>query len=266
MINSKNLYICFLVSLIMSIGSFFLGYGHSAGELAILKKELSEERVKFADVSGKLNKLNHELERFRTPEAQNKVLGQFVLNLMNQTEVKMSPARRQIIARTVVRVANDVFDHPEHKRWFATVLAIESRFDSKARSKAGAMGIGQLMPQYARGFAKMCGIDDYHPADLKDVELNMTFGACLFRALLESDRIKGNVNAALVGYNAGTKSKSLQQLNRMMNITNKETVNYIARWNFVSESAKNILNKELQSQEATEKKDKKVVKRYRKRK
>jgi soluble lytic murein transglycosylase-like protein len=245
-----------LVSALLVV-TFMLGAKQGAGEVAILEKSLFTSEFSRTVLTKKLEKANSSLDRFRTPEKQNRELGQFVMNLMTQSEVDMSPARQQIIARTVVRVTNDVFDKPEHKRWFATVLAIESRFDKKAKSRVGATGIAQLMPRYAKKFAQMCGIDDYHPSDLKDTELNMTFGACLFRTLLESDRIKGNVNAALVGYNAGTKSKSLVQLQRMMNISNKETVNYIARWNFVSESAKNILNEDIKAQPEQKKNRKK---------
>jgi len=187
-------------------------------------------------------KLEQKMLHIIVPKEQDRKLGQLVLNLMEQVNADLSPAKRQIIARTVVRVTNDIFEEQKHKEWFASVLAIESKFNPKARSSVGATGMSQLMPQYAKSFAKMCGITDYHPSDLNDIELNITYGACFFRTLLENQGVNGNIAAALVGYNAGTQSNSLKQLQRLINISNTETVNYIARFTYVSESAKNAVN------------------------
>ena len=68
----------------------------------------------------------------------------------------------------------------------------ESRYNPRARSSAGAMGVMQLMPATAR----MLGVTNPH-----DVRQNVSGGAAYLRAQLE--RFGNNVPLALAAYNAG---------------------------------------------------------------
>ena len=73
-----------------------------------------------------------------------------------------------------------------------SVMQAESAFDSTALSRAGAMGLMQLMPQVAKAF------DVENPFDPRE---NIMAGTRLLRELLDSHH--GNVQLTLASYNAG---------------------------------------------------------------
>ena len=166
--------------------------------------------------------------------ANQQALGDMVLKLIGIVQPKMSLARKQILARTFVRVASDVLQDEEQGRYFAILVAIESRFTADVVSPAGAMGMAQLMPSTAREFGKLCGVTGFDNEDLKDTELNLTIGACVFRTLVTS--YKGNLASALVAYNAGGASLSLKQLHSLANIANTETASYVAKFMYLNEA------------------------------
>jgi soluble lytic murein transglycosylase-like protein len=73
-----------------------------------------------------------------------------------------------------------------------SIMHAESGFDPSAVSRAGAMGLMQLMPDVAEAF----GVE--HPFDPRE---NIMAGARLLRELL--DHYRGNVRLAIASYNAG---------------------------------------------------------------
>jgi soluble lytic murein transglycosylase-like protein len=73
-----------------------------------------------------------------------------------------------------------------------SIMQAESAFDPSAVSRAGAMGLMQLMPDMARAFGVV------HPFDPRE---NIMGGARLLRELL--DQHHGNVKLAVASYNAG---------------------------------------------------------------
>jgi soluble lytic murein transglycosylase-like protein len=73
-----------------------------------------------------------------------------------------------------------------------SVMHAESGFDPSAVSRAGALGLMQLMPDVAESF----GVE--HPFDPRE---NIMAGARLLRELL--DHYGGNVRLAIASYNAG---------------------------------------------------------------
>ncbi len=73
-----------------------------------------------------------------------------------------------------------------------SIMHAESGFDPSAVSRAGAMGLMQLMPDVAEAF----GVE--HPFDPRE---NIMAGARLLRELL--DQYRGNLRLAIASYNAG---------------------------------------------------------------
>ena len=168
-------------------------------------------------------------------------LQDFVLKLMKITTTKASPMKQQIIAQSLVRVSKKIFASYEQRTNFAVLVAIESGFNPAIKSAAGAIGLAQIMPKYARDFGKLCGVSNFDSKeDIYDVEINLTLGACLYRELLGN--FDGNNALALVAYNSGAKSRAISELSELRNITNIETANYVTKFSYVKHLVSNEKN------------------------
>ncbi len=88
----------------------------------------------------------------------------------------------------------------------ALILALvrqESTFDPRARSKAGARGLMQLMPRTAAYIAGDRRYANGAADALFAPGLNLSLGQKYVRYLLEHDRVDGNLLHLLAAYNAG---------------------------------------------------------------
>ena len=94
------------------------------------------------------------------------------------------------------------------------VIKVESDFNPRAVSRAGALGLMQIMPENARAFRMR---DPFDPRE------NILIGTHYFRGLLE--RFNGKLQLALAAYNAGPtvvdRYKSIPPI--------KETEDYVER-------------------------------------
>lgn len=108
----------------------------------------------------------------------------------------------------IAGIANEVFKEREHKEYWIALLGVESGFDNRAKSHAGAVGIGQLMPAYRADFGKGCGITEVDKEDLQDTYTNAYLSACYFRTLIEET---GSIPLASCAYNAGLNSTDLKR-------------------------------------------------------
>ncbi len=88
------------------------------------------------------------------------------------------------------------------------VIKTESNFDPNAISKAGAIGLMQLMPQTADYVAKKLGYIDYQ---ISNPSINIEMG-CWYLANLMST-YKGDIENVLASYNGGNYSKKVLMKN-----------------------------------------------------
>ncbi len=86
----------------------------------------------------------------------------------------------------------------------AAVIFAESRFDPRAESSAGAIGLMQLLPTTAQGIADRTGGGNFVASDLYDPEINVRYG-CWYLTQMR-DKYRDHPQAlelALAAYNAG---------------------------------------------------------------
>ncbi|CAB5220792.1 LT_GEWL domain containing protein [uncultured Caudovirales phage] len=158
-------------------------------------------------------------------------LGQYTINLISRDYPELDNSKKQILARMIVQVASDMFTDPNHKKAFVAVISIESKFHRDARSPTGAVGLTQIIPNYANDHGRPCEIYNVKPEDLLDAQTNLAVGACYFRFLLE--RYNGDIFAAISGYNAGHNSKTAEIYSKSGDMSNAETLRYIAKFVFL---------------------------------
>jgi soluble lytic murein transglycosylase len=107
----------------------------------------------------------------------------------------------------------------------AAVIYQESKFRPAVRSKSGAIGLMQLLPDTAKGIAVHTGGSRFRVSDLYDPEINIRYGAWYLRHLLDK---YGDEKTALAAYNAG--QENVDQWRRDgSGIAFAETRHYVAR-------------------------------------
>ena len=82
----------------------------------------------------------------------------------------------------------------------AAVIYQESKFKADARSKSGAIGLMQLLPDTAEGIAVHTGGTRFVVSDLYNPEINVRYGAWYLHHLMAKYR---DERTALAAYNAG---------------------------------------------------------------
>ncbi|MBI5740361.1 MAG: transglycosylase SLT domain-containing protein [Nitrospirae bacterium] len=116
----------------------------------------------------------------------------------------------------------------------AAVIREESRFDPKAVSWAGAMGLMQLMPATANRLKKDVGLRLDDDSEIHDVDKNVLLGAHYLSILIDEF---GDVPFALAAYNAGENALKRWQekyyrddlIEFIENIPYKETRSYVKK-------------------------------------
>jgi soluble lytic murein transglycosylase len=97
--------------------------------------------------------------------------------------------------------------HAKHYRLdpalLAAVIYQESKFRPNVKSRSGAIGLMQLLPDTAKGIAVHTGGNAFRVDDLYDPEINVRYGSWYLRHLLDK---YGDERLALAAYNAGQRN------------------------------------------------------------
>jgi len=184
--------------------------------------------------SEKIRALEAQIEAIKAQDEANEKLGQYAINMMYWAGAKdkLSDGKKQILARAIVRVSNDIFETDENKKAFITVLAIESSFQRFAQSPTGPKGYAQLARASFHEAMKDCGVDNLKDDDVWETDFNLYAGACYFRKVLE--KFNGDPYAAIVAYNQGPNSDSAKTYAKHGWIENTEALKYVARFSFLT--------------------------------
>jgi soluble lytic murein transglycosylase len=86
------------------------------------------------------------------------------------------------------------------------VMRVESVYQRRIVSHAGAIGLTQIMPRTGRLIAQARGMDDFTTADLLDPEVNLDFAAWYLSQLIA--RFDGHIPLAIASYNGGPHNMS----------------------------------------------------------
>ena len=122
------------------------------------------------------------------------------------------------------------------------VAEVESHFNSKAKSSAGAIGIMQLMPETALWIAENLAIEDYKEEYLYLPEVNIRFGtwylSYLFSVFDEDWQVYAAYNAGVGTVKGWLEEKSFSK----EDIPYPETAQYVRK---VERAAKRYAKKKL---------------------
>ena len=177
------------------------------------------------------------VDNYRKTEKEREDLFHYTLRVMSVVQSPLSQVLRDVVAKQIATVTHAMIKEQSRREAFIVMLSIESKYSARVKSPVGAVGIGQIMPQFASEFAGECGLGETKvvPDDLIDTEINLRFSACHFNLLL--DKVGGNGALALAAYNAGLYSKTRKDLESLRNV-NDETANYIAKHTMVTEAVR----------------------------
>lgn len=174
-----------------------------------------------------------QLRKYTDQEEADLRLGQYAINAMYKAGAKdkISDAKKQVLARAIVRVCNDIFLKDEEKKAFVSIIAIESAFQRFVQSPTGPKGYAQIAKKSFFEAMADCGVTSLHDEDVWETDLNLYAGACYFRKQLDANG--GDQYMAMIAYNQGPSSDSLKSYAKSGNMDNLEVLKYMAKFTFL---------------------------------
>lgn len=167
-------------------------YQTSDGEVLITTEKRSDLKLLEIISNGpKVNRTSGAKSSSRTPStSSNKAKSTTTANHQQNPENDVPRKRREGAFDDIIEEAAATYDVPF--AFVKAVIRVESNFQPNAVSKAGAMGLMQLMPRTAASL---------NVTDAFDPRQNIYGGTKFLRILI--DRYDGDINLILAAYNAG---------------------------------------------------------------
>ena len=193
--------------------------------------------------TAKIAELEEKLRVIKDKEEADERLGQYAVNQMYKspnTVKNLSPARMQVLARDIVRVANNIFDIEVEKQAFVSILQIESQFLKGAQSPTGPKGLAQLAKATFHGAMANCGVKDLKDDDVWETELNLYAGACYFKEQLVREKSAvpglGYIMAAMVDYNQGPYGIDAEVYRKTGKLKKIEPIRYLKAYKWLTDN------------------------------
>ena len=123
-------------------------------------------------------------------------------------------ANKKVSGTDINTIIEKVHDISEYPLLLLAVFSVESAFDKDARSKKGALGLGQVMPLWIPEFKKPYGIKN--KADLKKIGNNIKASNYIITYYTEKE---GSLAKGLNRYVNGSNSYVRKVLKRYADIT-----------------------------------------------
>src|SRR5215470_8129671 len=120
------------------------------------------------------------------------------LGIVREVTQSALPERQQ--RRIAIAIVRESRQNGLDPLLVVALIRSESSFDNYARSKVGALGLMQVMPETGRWIAALHGLRLAKKTHLFDSELNLEIGTAYLANLI---RRFGGLDAALIAYNAG---------------------------------------------------------------
>jgi len=185
--------------------------------------------------SGRLAELELRIKESDAQAEADHRLGQYTVNMIFKSPGgrKLSDARKLVLARAIVRVANEILETEVHRHAFIQALSIESEFQRFAQSPTGPKGYAQLAKQTFYESMRGCGVTQLNEEDIWETDINLYAGACYFRKMLEMPANQGDPFMAAVAYNQGPNSQAAKGYAKTGDMTDLEPLRYVAKMAFL---------------------------------
>lgn len=128
-----------------------------------------------------------------------------------------------------------------------SVMKVESNFNPNAKSKKGAIGLMQIMPQTGKDVAEQYLNMDFTEDKLYEPDFNIMIGVYYIKIL--ADMFDGNINLVLASYNAGLGNVQKWRIENPIieydpeEVPFKETKKYVAKINKIYGQLKKVASK-----------------------
>jgi Transglycosylase SLT domain len=202
----------------------------AAGTHYATAEYVSTQVTSYVSVS---NNTSDQVKKYTDQEEADLRLGQYAINAMYKAGAKdkISDAKKQVLARAIVRVSNDIFLKEEDKKAFISIIAIESAFQRFVQSPTGPKGYAQVAKKSFFEAMADCGVTSLHDEDVWETDLNLYAGACYFRKQIDANN--GDQYMAMIAYNQGPSSDSLKSYAKNGSMDNLEVLKYMAKFTFL---------------------------------